>query len=82
MENSSLVLINYFILIGGELLYNIVIGFAYMDMSQPRVHMSRYPETHSHSPPRPIPLGCHRAPALSASNLHWSSILHMVIYMF
>ena len=34
----------------------------------------------------PIPLGCPRAPALSALfhalNLHWSSILHMVIYMF
>ena len=33
-----------------------------------------------------IPLGCPRAPALSAllhaSNLHWSSILHVVIYMF
>ena len=37
-------------------------------------------------PPHPIPLGCPRAPALSALlhelNLHWSSILHMVIYMF
>ena len=37
-------------------------------------------------PPHPIPLGCPRALALGAllhaSNLHWSSILHMVIYMF
>ena len=36
--------------------------------------------------PPPIPLGCPRAPALSAllhaSNSHWSSILHMLIYMF
>ena len=40
----------------------------------------------SHTPPHPIPLGCPRAPALSsllhASNLHWSSLSHMVIYMF
>ena len=37
-------------------------------------------------PPHPIPLGCPRAPALSALlhalNLNWSSILYMVIYMF
>ena len=37
-------------------------------------------------PPRPIPLGCPRAPAssalLHASILHWSAVLHMVIYMF
>ena len=37
-------------------------------------------------PSPPIPLGCLRAPALSAllhsSNLNWPSILHMVIYMF
>jgi len=39
----------------------------------------------SHLPPHPIPLGCPRAPALSALlqalNLPWSSILHMVMYM-
>ena len=38
------------------------------------------------NPPHPIPLGCLRALALSALlhalNLHWSSILHMVIYTF
>ena len=42
--------------------------------------------TPSHLPPHPIPLGCPSAPALSAllhaSDLHWSSILHMVIHMF
>ena len=36
--------------------------------------------------PTPFPLSCPRAPALNALlhalNLHWSSILHMVIYMF
>ena len=38
-----------------------------------------------HLPPHPIPLGCTRAPVwgalLHASNLHWSSILHMVIHV-
>jgi len=50
------------------------------------VHASHHPETPSHLPPHPIPLGCPRAPALGALlhalNLHWSSILHIVIYMF
>ena len=44
-----------------------------------------HPEPPTHLP-HPIPQGCHSAPALSAlfhaSNLHWSSILHMVVYMF
>ena len=43
-------------------------------------------EPPSYLPPYPICLGCHRVPALGAlphaSNLHWSSILHMVICMF
>ena len=45
-----------------------------------------HPKPPSHLPPHPIPLGCPRALALSplfhASNLDWSSISHMVIYMF
>ena len=49
-------------------------------------HVSTYPELPIHLPPHPIPLGCPRAPALSALfhalNLHWSSILNMVIHMF
>ena len=57
----------------------------YTDMNQPRVHMCPHPEPPSLLPPHPIPLGCPRAPALSALlhawNLHWSSILHMVIHM-
>ena len=40
----------------------------------------------THLPPHSMPLGCPRALALCAllhaSNLHWSSILHMVMYMF
>ena len=59
----------------------------YINMNQPWVHiMFPCPEPPSHPAPHPIPLGCPRAPALSAllhvSNLQWSSILHMVIYMF
>ena len=37
-------------------------------------------------PPHPFPPGCHRAQGLGAlchtSDLHWSSVLHMVMYMF
>ena len=44
------------------------------------------PEPPSHLPLNPIPLGCRSALALSAlfhaSNLDWSSVSHMVIYMF
>jgi len=44
------------------------------------------PEPASHLPPHPIPLSCPSSLASSAlfhaSNLHWSSISHMVIYMF
>ena len=46
---------------------------------------SPHPEPRSHLPLHPIPLGCPRALAsaalLLARNLHWSSILCMVIYM-
>ena len=44
------------------------------------------PETPSYLSPHSIPLGCPRALALGALlhalNLHWSSVLHMVMYMF
>ena len=50
------------------------------------VHVSPLPDPPSHLPPYPIPLGCPRALALSALlhalNFHWSSISHMIIYMF
>ena len=40
----------------------------------------------SHTSPHLTPLGCPRTPALGALlhalNLHWSSVLHMVMYMF
>ena len=50
------------------------------------VHVSPHPEPHSHLPPHHNPLGCPRAQALGTllhgSNLHWSSVLHTVMYMF
>ena len=50
------------------------------------VHVFPHPEHPSQFPPHPIALGCPRALAVSAllhaSNLHWSSTLHMVIYIF
>jgi len=67
--------------------YNIVVVFAiHWHESATGVHVSPHPEPPSQLSLLSIPL-CHpRAPALSAlfhaSNLHWSSILHMVIYMF
>ena len=55
----------------------------YIDMNQSRVYMC---PSILNPPPHPIPLGCPRAPALGALlhayNLHWSSILNVVIYMF
>ena len=45
-----------------------------------------HPETPSHLPPHPIPLGHPSAPALRtlshASSLDWRSVSHMIIYMF
>ena len=78
---------NLYILLGGQLLYNIVVVFAvHQHESAMGVHVSHHPEPRSHLPPHPIPLSCPRAPALGAllhaSNLHWSSISHIVMYMF
>ena len=43
-------------------------------------------ERPSNIPPHPIPLGCPGARALGALlhalNIHWSSILHMIVYLF
>ena len=70
---------NYFTILWWFLLY--------IDMNQPWVHMCPpILNPPSHLPPHTIPLGCPRAPTLGtllhALNLHWSSILHMVIYIF
>ena len=48
-------------------------------------YVSPHLKTQSHLLPHFIPLGCPRVPLgalLYASDLHWSSVLHMVIYMF
>ena len=73
--------LNLFILIGGKLLYNIVVVFAiYRHELAMGIHVSHHAEPPSHLLPHPIPLSCPRVPALGtlyhASNLHWSSILH------
>ena len=67
--------------------YNIVMALAiHQHKSGTGTHVSPHLKLYSHFSPHPIPLGCPRAPALGAllhaSNLPWSSILHMVIYMF
>ena len=80
------IFLNSFILIWGQLRYNIVVVFAlHWHESAMGVHVFPHPEPLSHLPPYPIPLGCSSALVLSAlfhtSNLDWSSISHMVIYM-
>ena len=62
-------------------------GFAiYQHESATGIRVSSPPEPPSHLPPHPIPLGYPGALALGtllhASHLHWSSVLHMVMYMF
>ena len=58
----------------------------YWHESDMGLHVFPLPESHSHLPAYPIPLGCPSAPTLialfHALNLDWSSISHMVIYMF
>ena len=67
--------------------YNIVVVLAiHRHESAMGIHVSPYPEPPSPFRPYPIPLGCPRARSLSTllhvSNLHWSSVLYMVIYTF
>ena len=61
----------------------------YINMNHPQVYMYSprpIPEPFSHLPPHPILLGCPRVLALGALlhalNSHWSSVLHMIMYMF
>ena len=76
-----------FIFLVGQSFYNTVVApVVHLHGSVTGAHVSPHPETPSHIPPHPIPLCCPRALALSALlhawNLHWSSVLHMVIHMF
>ena len=75
-----------FILMGGKLLYNIVVVLPSIDMNQPWVYMCPHLDPPSHLPPHPIPQSHPTAPALStlshACNLDWWSVSHMIIYMF
>ena len=57
----------------------------YTDMNQPRVHVTPFLYPHPHpSPPHPSGLSQSTGfgSLLHASNLHWSSALCMIIYMF
>ena len=78
--------INLFILIEGQLLYNIVVVFVIHFHESAMCTCVSHPEPPSHLPPHPIPLGHPSAPAPStlshASNLDWRSISRMIIYMF
>ena len=79
--------LNSFILIWGQLRYNIVVGFAiHWHESAMGVHGVHILNLPSHLPPHPIPQGHPSAPALStlshASNLDWWSVSHIIIYMF
>ena len=78
--------INLFILIGGELLYNIVLVLSYINMNPPWVYTCSPSWTPSHIPPLTIPLGHPSAPAPSilyhASKLDWQLISRMILYMF
>ena len=75
---------NLFIYFNWRIITTLLWVLPYIDPNKP--HVSPHPEYPSNFPPHPIPIGCPRASALSAllhaSNLPWSSILHMVIYMF
>ena len=62
-------------------------GFAiYQHELATGAHVFPHPEPPSRLPPHSIPLGSPRTPTLStllhALNLHWPSVLNMVIYMF
>ena len=63
-----------------------VIFAIYQHESLIGAHVSPHPETLFNLPLHTIPLGYPRTPALSALlhalNLHWSSVLYMVVYMF
>ena len=70
--------INLFILIGGQLPYNILLVLPYINMNPPQVYMCPHPEPPSLFPPHPISQGHPSAPA--QSTLPHASNLGLVIY--
>ena len=62
------------------------IGFAIIDLNPLWVTCISHPESLSHLPPNPLPLGHPSAPAPStlyhASNLDWRFVLYIIFYMF
>ena len=75
-----------FVLIGDQLLYNIVVVFA-IHWHESALCIHTFPIlTPIHFPPRPTPQGHPSAPVLiilyHASNLDWRFLSHMIIYMF
>ena len=68
------------------LLYNIVLVCHTLTWIHHGCTCVLHPETPSHVPPHPIPLGHPSAPALStlshALNLDWWFVSHMILYMF
>ena len=84
MSSHSFFNINLFILIGGWLLYNIVLVLPYINMNPPQVYTCSPSQTPL--PPCTIPLGHPSAPVPSiqyhASNLDWRFISYMILYKF
>ena len=79
--------INVLILIEGSLLYNIVTVFALHQHESAKVtHVSPPSWTPFPPPSPPCPSGLSQSTGfgcpLHALNLHWSSVLHMGVYMF
>ena len=86
LVNFFLYNINLFILIGGKLLYNIVVVLPYININPPWGYTCSPSWSPSHLPPHMIPLGRPSAPVLSilyhAWNLDWRFISHMILHMF
>ena len=85
-SNKFFFKLNLLILIGGKLLYNIVLVLPYINMNPPQVYMFSQSWTRL-PPPSPYhPLGHPSAPVPSilypVSNLDWRFISYMILYRF
>ena len=86
LVNFFLYNINLFILIGGKLLYNIVVVLPYIDMNLPQVYMCS-PSWTPLPPPSPShPSGSSQCTSPKhpshAPKLDWWFVSYMIIYMF